>query len=174
MLPSESRRPRPSRASRVIKTALVLPNDTNNHHTLFGGKLMAYIDDVAAISAMRHCHEQVVTASTDSIDFLRPINQNEAVILESFVTWTGTSSMEVFIKVFAEDLLSGERRIAATAFSTFVALDKNFKPVRVPPVYPETDEEKALFDSAPNRVLERQRRRVESRKMAELIETMSK
>ena len=85
----------------VIKTSIVLPPDTNAYGTLFGGKLMAYIDDVAGISAMRHARKNVVTASTDSVDFLHPIHQGNSVCLEAFVTYTGRSSMEIFVKVIA-------------------------------------------------------------------------
>jgi len=108
--------------SRALKAALVLPPDTNNFGTIFGGKVMEYIDDVAAISAMRHVRRPVVTASTDSIDFLNPIKNGESISLESFITWTRRTSMEVFVKVIGEDLMSGERKICATAFLTFVAV----------------------------------------------------
>ncbi|MCS0543022.1 acyl-CoA thioesterase, partial [Aeromonas veronii] len=112
----------------VVKTSNVFPPDTNYHGTMFGGKLMAYIDDVASISAVRHSRSPVVTASTDSVDFLHPINEGSSVCLEAFVTYTGRSSMEVFVKVIAEDLYTGERHICALSFLTFVALDENGKP----------------------------------------------
>ncbi|MBT9281264.1 MAG: acyl-CoA thioesterase [Hydrogenibacillus schlegelii] len=161
---------KPCRESRVVKTRLIFPKDTNRHGTLFGGELMRDIDDVAAIAAMRHSRRQVVTASIDSIDFLRPIAQNDAITLEAFVTWTGTTSMEVFVKVIAEDMLSGEREVAATAFATFVALDDAMCPAPVPPVYPETEEERLLYDGAPERVAERKRRKEKSRAFARLFE----
>ncbi|MBE3595729.1 MAG: acyl-CoA thioesterase [Hydrogenibacillus sp.] len=161
--------PKPCRASRAVKTRLIFPKDTNRHGTLFGGELMRDIDDVAAIAAMRHCRRQVVTASIDSIDFLKPIAQDDAITLEAFVTWTGTTSMEVFVKVIAENMLSGERQIAATAFATFVALDEGMRPVPVPPVYPESDEERFLNDGALERVAERKRRKEKSRNFARLI-----
>ncbi len=157
------------RESRCVKTARIFPNDVNNHNTLFGGKLMSYIDDIASISAARHCRRSVVTASTDSVDFLHPIRPSDAVSLESFVTWTGTSSMEVFVKVVKEDLMSGERTIAATSFLTFVALDDNNKPVSVPSVIPETEEEKKLHETAPDRAEMRKRRREESKKLAHFL-----
>src|ERR1700745_3456958 len=111
-----------SRESRCFKTSRIFPTDVNNHNTLFGGKLMSYIDDIASIAASKHSRRSVVTASTDSVDFLHPIRMTDSVCLESFVTWTGRSSMEVFVKVITEDLKSGEREIAATAFLTFVAM----------------------------------------------------
>ncbi|MBY0122989.1 acyl-CoA thioesterase [Bacillus sp. S/N-304-OC-R1] len=153
--------------SYVVKTSIVLPPDTNAYGTLFGGKLMAYIDDAAAISGMRHARKNVVTASTDSVDFLHPIHQGDAVCLEAFVTYTGRSSMEVFVKVTAEDLLTGESNICAMSFLTMVAVDKNGKPTPVPQVLPETDEEKSLYDSAKERAEIRKKRRKDSVSLVE-------
>jgi acyl-CoA hydrolase len=157
---------RHSRESRCYKTARIFPTDVNNHNTLFGGKLMAYIDDIASIAATKHCRRSVVTASTDSVDFLHPIRPSDSVCLEAFVTWTGRTSVEVFVKVIKEDLLSGERIIAATSFLTFVALDENRKPVPVPLVVPESEEELKLFETAPHRADMRKIRRNESKKFA--------
>lgn len=150
------------RESLVVKTSIVLPPDTNSHGTLFGGKLMAYIDDAAAISALRHARHNVVTASTDSVDFLHPIHQGNAVCLESFVTYTGRSSMEIFVKVIAEDLLSGEKNICAMSFLTMVAIDENGRPTPVPKVIPETEEEKSLYNTAKERADIRKKRRKDS------------
>lgn len=160
---------KPCRESKVVKTSLVLPNDTNNHGTLFGGRLMAYIDDVSSISAMRHCRQRVVTASVDTVNFLHPILRTDSVCLESYVTWTGHSSMEIFAKVITEDLFTGKRIIAATAFSTFVALDEGFHPIPVPEVYPETEEEKKLHETAPQRVTERKQKRMKSKELADFL-----
>lgn len=154
-------------ASRTVKTSHILPPDTNHHGTLFGGKLMAHIDDVASIAATRHARTSVVTASTDSVDFLQPIKEGNAVYLEAFVTWTGTTSMEVFVKVISEDLLSGERKMCAISFLTFVALDEDGKPTKVPQVYPETEEERRLHEEAEERAQHRKRRRKASAHMME-------
>ncbi|TBL79977.1 acyl-CoA thioesterase [Paenibacillus thalictri] len=161
----------PIKLSRCYKTARVFPTDVNNHNTLFGGKLMAYIDDIASISASKHCRRSVVTASTDSVDFLFPIRPTDSVCLESFVTWTGKSSMEVFVKVITEDLKTGERKIAATSFLTFVALDENKKPVTVPHAIPETEEEKRLNETALHRAEMRRSRREGSKKFADYLTT---
>ncbi|QYR23957.1 acyl-CoA thioesterase [Paenibacillus sp. sptzw28] len=155
--------------SRCYKTARIFPTDVNNHNTLFGGKLMSYIDDIASIAASKHCRYSVVTASTDSVDFLSPIRPTDSVCLESFVTWTGTTSMEVFVKVLTEDLRTSERKIAATSFLTFVAKDDNNKPVRVPQVIPETEEEKKLHETAVQRAEMRKQRRLESEKFANYL-----
>jgi acyl-CoA hydrolase len=159
------------RESRCYKTARVFPTDVNNHNTLFGGKLMAYIDDIASIAASKISRSSVVTASTDSVDFLLPIRPSDAVCLESFVTWTGKSSMEVFVKVIKEDLKSGERNIAATAYLTFVALDERNKPKIVPRVIPETEEERKLHHTAVNRADMRKRRREQSKRFADYLTT---
>ncbi|MEI0737559.1 acyl-CoA thioesterase [Paenibacillus sp. JTLBN-2024] len=155
--------------SRCYKIARVFPTDVNNHDTLFGGKLMAYIDDIASISASKHSRNLVVTASTDSVDFLLPIHMTDSVCLESYVTWTGRSSMEVFVKVITEDLRTGKRHIAATSFLTFVAIGEDKKPVPVPKVIPETEEEIRLHETAPQRAAMRKHRREESKKFADYL-----
>lgn len=159
------------RETRCFKISRVFPTDVNNHNTLFGGKLMSYIDDIASISAVKLCRASVVTASMDSVDFLEPIRPTDSVLLESFVTWTGRSSMEVFVKVIREDLMSGERKIAATSFLTFVALDEDNKPIPVPRVVPETEEERKLSETAGERAEIRKRRRQESRHFADFLVT---
>ncbi len=150
------------RESRVIQTNRVFQNDVNSHQTLFGGRLMQHIDEVASISALRHCRTDCVTASTDNVDFLSPIKTTDAVCYESYVTWAGSSSIEIFVKVIAENLKSGERKIAATAFLTFVGLDENKRPTRVPHVIPETEEEKRLNETAPERARIRRERKEKS------------
>ena len=152
--------------SRAVKSSLILPPDTNNMGTMFGGRTMAYIDDIAGLSAMRHSRMTVVTASTDSVDFLHPIKSDQSICLESFVTWTHKTSMEVFVKVVGEDLKTGERAVCSTAFLTFVALDDNGKPHPVPAVIPETEFEKMLHKSAPERAKRRAARRHEAQRLA--------
>lgn len=157
---------KPCAYSLTVKTSHVLPPDTNAHGTLFGGKLMAHIDDVAAIAAERHTRKQVVTASTDSVDFLAPVKEGHSICVESFVTWTHHTSMEVFVKAVTEDLQTGNRKVCATAFLTFVAVDGQGKPASVPPVYPESEHEKMLHDRAPIRAKHRNERRKQSKEMA--------
>ncbi|MCR2822094.1 acyl-CoA thioesterase [Lederbergia panacisoli] len=150
----------------TIKTSHVFPPDANHLGTLFGGKLMAYIDDVASISAIKFARNLVVTASTDSVDFIKPIRIGDAVTLKAMVTWTGRSSMEVFVKVTSEHLLTGEKSIAALSFLTFVALDDNGKPTSVPQVIPETEEERWLNETAELRAAHRKVRKQESKDLA--------
>lgn len=150
---------KPASESRTIMTQLIFPLDTNHHDTMFGGKLMEYMDKVAAISAMRHARMQAVTASTDSLDFLAPIQIGEVIVVEAFVTWTNRSSMEIYVTVNSENLYSGVRKTTVTAFFTFVALDDNGKPAAVPAVIPGTEEEKQLHASAPERHMLRSKRK---------------
>ena len=157
------------RDSLVVKTSIVLPPDTNNLGTMFGGKLMAYIDDVAAISAMRHARSYVVTASTDSVDFIHPIHEGHAVCLESFVTYTGRTSMEVIVKVVEEDLVTGSHNLCAISFLTFVAIDKNGKPVPVARIEPETELERMLYISAKERADARKKRRIDTQYIIDSI-----
>ncbi|UFJ43074.1 acyl-CoA thioesterase [Brevibacillus humidisoli] len=161
---------KPSSASRTVQASLVLPSDTNNHGTIFGGTMMSYIDEVAAIAAMRHSRHTVVTASIDSIDFLSPVKMGHSLCIEAFVTSTGKTSMEIFVKIISEDLKTGERMLTATSFLTFVAIDENGLPTPVPPVYPETDEEKDLFHSAPERKRMREERRKNSKQVIDNID----
>lgn len=156
---------KPVRLSRTKMTQIVFPSDTNSHGTMFGGKVMEYIDKTSAIASMRHARKPVVTASSDSLDFLAPIRLGEAIELEAFVTWTHRSSMEVYVRVQSENLLTGEKRTTATSFLTFVALDESGKPAPVPPIVPETEEEKALHQSAPERYERRKQRKQAAREV---------
>ena len=158
----------------TIKTSHVFPPDTNHHGTLFGGKLMSYIDDVASIAAIKFARNSVVTASTDSVDFIKPIRVGDAVTLKAMVTWTGTSSMEVFVKITSEHLLTGEESIAALSFLTFVALDENGKPTPVPQVIPETEEERWLNETARTRAAHRKIRKKESQDLAKYFSGISR
>ncbi|MBO9129009.1 acyl-CoA thioesterase [Bacillus sp. 165] len=137
----------PCHVSRVFQTERVFPTNLNNHHTLFGGHILSQMDMTASISAARHCRKECVTASIDHVDFLGPVTEKDYVTYESFVVFTGRTSMVIFVKAVAENLLTGLKRIAATSFLTFVALE-NGKPVLIPKVVPETEEEKALYHLA--------------------------
>lgn len=159
------------RDSKVISVDQVFANDLNNYNTLFGGVLMKRIDNVASLSARRHARaKECVTASIDSIDFLHPITQSHSVCIDAFVSYTGNTSMEVFCKVITEDILTEERQVAATAFLTFVALDDNKRPIKVPAVLPETDEEKYLYESGEERAEMRRTRRKHSKEITNHIE----
>ncbi|MFS0765932.1 MULTISPECIES: acyl-CoA thioesterase [Peribacillus] len=149
----------PIQQSRTFLTDLVFPPDTNHHNTIFGGKVMAYVDKIACISAMRHCRKPVVTASSDSFDFLAPIKTGDAINLEAYVTCAHRTSMEVFVKVERENLLTGEKQLTARAFLTMLAIDEDGKPTNVPQVIPETEEEKQQYVQAQARYIERKNKR---------------
>lgn len=148
----------PVKHSKTIQTRLVLPPDTNHLDTIFGGKVLAYIDEIAALSAMKHSNSAVVTASIDSVDFLSSAKVGDALTLEAFVTYTGTSSMEVYVKVTAHNLIQNKITLTTESFLTMVAVNEQGRPIPVPSVYPETDEEKRLFDTAPARKENRKNR----------------
>lgn len=130
---------------------LVLPNDANPLGTILGGKVMHLMDIAAALAASRHARRVCVTASVDSIDFLRPIKVGQAILLEAQVTDAARTSMEVMVRVYSEDLPTGERRHTATAFFTFVALDDQGRPTPVPAVIAETETERQLQAEARER-----------------------
>ena len=151
-----------ARESLVNMTELILPNDTNTLGNLMGGRLMHWMDIVSAIAAQKHANSLVVTASVDNISFRKPIQLGNVVSLEAKVTRAFNSSMEVHIKVKAEDVPSGEGFDSNEAFFTFVAVDDNGKPQAVPELIPETSEEKVLFEGALRR---RQLRLILAKKM---------
>ena len=99
----------PMSQSRTMKTTLVFPPDTNHHGSIFGGKILAYIDEIAAIAAMKHAKSEVVTASIDSVDFVTPAYEGDIIELEAVVSNTGRSSMEVYVRVFGR-LCGPDRR----------------------------------------------------------------
>ncbi len=137
-----------AKESLVTMTELVLPNDTNTLNNLMGGRLMHWMDIVSAISAQKHSNRVVVTASVDNVSFTHAIQLGNVVTLTAKVTRAFSSSMEVFIEVIAEDIPGGKRIESNQAFFTFVAVDQSGKPIDIPEVIPETDQEKELFDSA--------------------------
>jgi acyl-CoA hydrolase len=132
----------------VSMTELVLPNDTNTLNNLMGGRLMHWMDIVSAIAAQRHSNRIVVTASVDNISFREPIRLGNVVTLKARVTRAFNSSMEIKIDVDAEDIPSGKKFLSNSAYFTFVAVDGAGRPIDVPEVEPETDEEKELYAGA--------------------------
>lgn len=130
-------------------TELVLPNDTNNLNNLFGGQLLSWMDRCAAISAHRHCHRQVVTASVNNVSFNHAIPQGSIVTLEGRVSRAFNSSMEVFVDVLIEDQRGTGKHIQANeAIYTFVAVDQLGNPIQVPPIEPETERDQIRYDGA--------------------------
>ncbi len=144
----DGRRIKKARESYSTMIEMVMPNDTNNLHNLLGGRLMHFMDIVAAISAQRHCNNIVVTASVDNVSFKRSIPLGDVVTLNAQVTRAFKTSMEVKVTVFGENIPNNQKYDSNDAFLTFVAVDENGLPVIVPELQPETEEEKALYDSA--------------------------
>lgn len=134
--------------SLAVTTRVILPNDTNMLDNLYGGNLLHWMDNIAAISAHRHCKRVVVTASVNHVEFRKSIALGSTVTLEAKVSRAFTSSMEVFIDVFVEDPITGKQEKCNEAIYTFVAVDQNGSAIEVPQIVPETDLEKKRFDAA--------------------------
>lgn len=157
------------RLSKVIQTHRIFPFDLNPFGFLFGGKLMTFIDDAASISVTRHCRRGAVTASLDQLNFLKPLHNNHSVCIESYVSGAHNRSMEVFVKVIGEDLVTGERYLAATCFTTFVAVPSHMNEeteFTVPKVIPETKEEEMVCGGYEKRRISRLEERVAYKEFA--------
>ena len=134
--------------SHTIMNELVLPNDTNTLNNLMGGRLLHWMDIAAAISAQKHCNRTVVTASVDNVSFKHSIKLGDVVTIEAKVTRAFTTSVEVRLDVWAQNIPSGTKVKSNEAYYTFVALDPNRRPRPVPELIAETEEEKRLYEGA--------------------------
>jgi acyl-CoA hydrolase len=143
-----SRKKKKPSDSFVSMTELVLPNDTNTLNNLMGGRLMHWMDIVSAIAAQKHSNRIVVTASVDNISFKHPIILGNVVTLKARVTRAFNSSMEVRIDVDAEDIPSQKKIESNSAYLTFVAVDQSGRPIDVPEIEPETEEDKEYYNGA--------------------------
>ena len=143
--------PRPVRLSQTTFADLAEPQSQNVAGTLFGGVLLGFIDRAAAFCAMKHAGRPVVTKSFDSVEFNEPIFIGELVVAHASVNFTGNTSMEIGVRVCAQNPITGEERHTNTCYATFVALDENGRPAPVPPVLPETDDEKRRFEKGQRR-----------------------
>ena len=138
-------------ASRVVMTETVLPGDGNPLGTAFGGKIAQWIDVAAAIACQRHCRRRVVTASMDDLHFLLPIKVGMIVELRAQVNAVFRTSMEAGVRIESEDPITGQRRHVCTAYLTFVAQDGSGRPVEVPPLELDTDEDRRRNRDATDR-----------------------
>jgi acyl-CoA hydrolase len=143
--------PRPMRASQVTFADLAEPQSQNVAGTFFGGALLAFIDRAAAFCAMQHAGRPVVTKSMDSVEFNEPIYIGELVIVHASVNFTGTTSMEVGVKVLARNPVTGEERHTNSCYCTFVALGADGRPTRVPPVVAENEVEQRRHEAGRRR-----------------------
>ena len=128
-----------------------LPNDANTLGNVLGGKVMHLVDLAAALAAVRHSRCSVVTASVDHMSFLHPIHIGQLIVLRSSVNRVFRTSMEVGVRVEVENLLTGDKRHTSSAYLTFVALDKSGSRLTIPPVIPETEDEKRRYEEAEER-----------------------
>ncbi len=149
--PHDPNVPRPVLASRVTFADLAEPQSQNVAGTLFGGVLLGFIDRAAAFAAMQHCGRPVVTKSIDSVEFNEPIHIGELVTALASVNFAGTTSMEIGVRVLAQNPITGAVRHTNTCYATFVALDEDGRPTRVPPVLPETEDDLRRFEAGRRR-----------------------
>ena len=133
------------------QTAIVFPNDLNALGTLFGGRVMEMADRIAAVVAKRHSGRWCVTLGIDSVRFHAPARRGDVLVLKAAVNRVWRSSMEIGIKVFADDFHTFDRRHIVSAYFTFVAVDEQMKPIEIPPVIAETQEEKRRYEKADER-----------------------
>lgn len=154
-----SRDGRPVRASQHETSEIMMPQHANVLGHVFGGVILSMMDKTAAVAAIRHARGNCVTVSVDRVDFREPIHVGDLVVMHASVNYAGRTSMEVGVRVEAENLISGVRRHTNSCYVTFVAIDRNGRPVEVPKVIPETDIERRRYAAA----VERRRRRLEER-----------
>ena len=147
------------RESQHQAAEIMMPQHANILGHVFGGTVMAMMDTTAAVAAIRHARSTCVTASIDRVDFREPIHVGDLVLMKASVNYVGRTSMEVGVRVEAEDMVSGVRRHTNSCYLTFVAVDRNGRPVPVPELIPETPDETRRYDAAK----ERRRRRLEER-----------
>lgn len=136
------------KSSQVTMTEMVLPSHINALGSIFGGVIMSWIDIAAAICAQRHSNKTVVTASIDALHFVAPVYKGWIVNLKASCNYAATTSMEIGVRIDAENPITGETFHTATAYLTFVAIDANLKPIPVPKLSPESAEEKRRYEAA--------------------------
>jgi uncharacterized protein (TIGR00369 family) len=151
---------KPPRLSRTQIAEVMMPHMANVLGNVHGGVLLGMMDRVGAVAASRHAQKTCVTVSMDRVNFHEPIHLGELVTMEAWVNYAHRTSIEVEVRVEAENYLTGQRRHTNSCYLTFVAIDGDGKPVQVPPVLPETDDERARMAAA----AERRARRVAERK----------
>jgi len=162
MTQSAQRPVRPASLSKANQVHIVLPKDVNASYHLFGGRLMEWIDIVAAVAAQRHCHTEVLTAAVDHLSFLAPANLGDTVELVGRVTYVGNTSMEVCVETWVEYFgKEHDAHLVNRAFLTMVALDENGRPTQVPMLELQTEQEKKDFEDGKMRRANRKRMNME-------------
>lgn len=150
----------PISKTRMTQSRLMLPTDANIYGNVHGGVIVKYLDEMGGVIASRHARANSVTASIDRMHFYKPAFIGNLLIFKGAINYVGKKSMEVGIKVYAEDILKGEVTHTGSVYLTFVALDKKGKPITVRPVYPESPEEEHWHEGAK----ERRKRRLDDLK----------
>ena len=148
-------KPKPARESVSTVADLMFPPDANMHGTVFGGKVLQMVDKAASVCAMRHSGKPCVTVAMERVEFLVPIRVGTFLIAEARVNYTGRSSMEVGVEVYAEDMPGGTRQHTNSCLVTMVAVDGAGKPSPIPPLLLETPDEKEGWQAAEQRRLAR-------------------
>jgi acyl-CoA hydrolase len=151
--------PRPVRESQHETSELMMPQHANNLGHVFGGVILSMMDRTSAVAAIRHARSSCVTVSVDRVDFREPIHLGDLVVMKASVNYVGRTSMEVGVRVEAENLVTGVRRHTNSCYLTFVAIDAAGRPIPVPPLLPETPDEHRRHAAA----AQRRRRRLEER-----------
>jgi acyl-CoA hydrolase len=134
--------------SSLIASHLMMPQDANIQGNVYGGTIMKLMDEIAGVVAAKHCRKNVVTASIDQMSFLKPVYIGNLLILKASVNYVGTTSMEVGVRIEAEDLPTGKVVHTGSSYMTFVALDEQGRPSAVPKILPETEVEKRRYEEA--------------------------
>ena len=137
--------------SETVMSELMMPHHANIMGNVFGGVILSLVDHVAAVCAIRHSRKQCVTVSVDKVDFREPIHVGELITAMARVNFAGRTSMEVGVKIVAENVITGEQRHTNSCYVTYVALDDNGQPTPVPPVVPTTVDEKRRYERAAQR-----------------------
>ena len=157
-------KPKTPSQSAITTRYLLMPGNANAEGVAFGGVILAWIDMVAAMAAQQHAGREVVTGGIDSISFLNPVHIGDHVVLKASVNYVGRTSMEVGVRVSCQCPYTNKEVIATTAYLTMVALDKNQKPCRIPPIDPRSEQEKRRFENAKIRVKTRKELRTKIKK----------
>ncbi len=152
-------KPRTVRETQHETSEIMMPQHANNLGHVFGGVILSMMDRTSAVAAIRHARNDCVTVSVDRVDFREPIHLGDLVVMKASVNFVGRSSMEVGVRIEAENLRTGVRRHTNSCYLTFVAIDEKGRPIEVPPLLPETDDERRRHSAA----RDRRRRRLEER-----------
>ena len=152
-------KPKTIRESQVIMAHEAIPPDANPAGNVHGGTIMKLIDAAAGVVAKRHCRHNVVTVRVDNLEFISPVYIGNLITVKASLNYTGHTSMEVGVRVEAEDLMTGQVTLTSSSYVTMVSIDEKGRPMPVPPVIPETEEERRRYQEGKERALRRRQER---------------